>query len=65
MTRQDDLAAVAVYRDKDYVGAVVERTRGRWQAIDAAGKVIGTFPKMIAARDAVLEAHPADAGSVR
>ncbi|HUG62133.1 MAG TPA: hypothetical protein VMP03_09815 [Methylomirabilota bacterium] len=61
MTRPVDFDAIAVYRDKVYVGAVAERTRGRWRAIDANGRSLGEFNTMTAASRAVLQSRRTDA----
>lgn len=58
-SRQPDLVqlvAAAVYDGRHQVGGVIERGRGQFEAADAAGRPIGVFPSMIAARDAVLDA---------
>jgi hypothetical protein len=48
--------AIAIYDGLELLGHVTEARSGRWEAHDADGAMLGSFPSRAAATDAVIRA---------
>jgi hypothetical protein len=56
-TSQQPLGTVSVYDGLSFCGAVIPHQHGRWLAVDADGRRLGTFDLRHRAEHAVFQAH--------